>query len=155
MAAPCEGVGLVIRVVMIYDRQYCDLPPVIAEYDEADPGLAAGLGGIVSAMRDAPDVASFSVQRVTQWWPATWSQVLAGCEVRSEEDGSTWVVARGISPVSPHEVEVYKFGQPELRHTFTPQYNAPVMARMTSDSSALALLMTELGATIIDDGKGA
>lgn len=141
-----------IRVVMVFDPEYCDLPPQVHEYDENDPGLAAGIAGVVSAMRDAPDVSSFSIQRVTQWWPATWGQVLAGCEVLGD-DGATWVVARGISDVSPHEVEIYKFGQPDKRFTFTPLYDQPVQARMTQESSMLALLMTELGARLIDDGK--
>lgn len=143
-----------IRVVVIYDPAFNDLPPLVQEFETENLHFPESMCDFLCSLLVAPDVSSFSVQRVTQWWPATWAQVTTGCEVRSEEDGSTWVVARGISPVSPHEVEVYKFGQPELRHTFTPQYSAPVMARMTSDSSALALLMTELGATIIDDGKG-
>lgn len=144
--------GLVIRVVMIYDPAFADLPPIVAEYEDADAVQAAI--GVLSAMRDAPDVSSVSLQRVTQWFPATWRQMLPGCEVRSEADGSTWVVSRALSDVSPHEVEIYKFGQPAVRHTFTPLYGAPVMARMTQESSIEALLMTELGARLIDDGKG-
>lgn len=135
-----------IRIVMVYDPAVCDLPPVIEEYSEVEAFHA--LQGVLAAMRDAPDVASFSVQRVTQWWPTTWQQVLTGCEVQAP-DGSTWVVAKGLSAASPHEVEIYKFGQPEIRHTFTPQYAQPVQARFTQEASMLALLMTELGARII------
>ena len=69
------------------------------------------------------------------------------------DDGKTWVVARALSDVSPHEVEVYEFGRPEHRFTFTPQYGQPVQARLTQEASMRALLMTELGARLIDDGK--
>lgn len=139
-----------IRIVMVFDPAFNDLPPVVEEYSDADAVMA--LQGVAAAMRDAPDVSSVSLQRVTEWWPATWGQLTPGCEVRSEEDGSTWVVSRGISELSPHEVEIYRFGRPETRFTFTPQYNAPVQARMTQESSMRALLMTELGARLIDDG---
>lgn len=139
-----------IRIVMIFDPEFSDLPPIVAEYSDADAVQAAI--GVISAMRDAPDVSSVSIQRVTQWWPTQWRHLTPGCEVRSEVDGSTWVVSRGISEVSPHEVEIYKFGRPDLRHTFAPLYDAPVHARMTQESSMRALLMTELGARLIDDG---
>lgn len=138
-----------IRVVMVFDPAFNDLPPVVEEYSDADAVMA--LQGVAAAMRDAPDVSSVSLQRVTVWWPATWQQLTPGCEVLGD-DGATWVVSRGISELSPHEVEVYKFGQPETRFTFTPQYAQPVRARMTQESSMRALLMTELGARLVDDG---
>lgn len=138
-----------IRVMMVFDPAFNDMAPIVAEYSDADAVQAAI--GVISAMRDAPDVSSVSLQRVSEWWPATWQQLTPGCEVRSDEDGSTWVVSKGISELSPHEVEIYRFGAPETRFTFTPQYNQPVMARMTQESSMRALLMTELGAKLIED----
>lgn len=141
-----------IRVVVVYGPEWNDLPPQVQEYNETDPGLRDCLAGIVGACLSTSEISSFSVQRVSQWWTATWSQLTPGCEVRSGQDGSTWVVSRGISELSPHEVEIYKFGEPEKRFTFTPQYGQPVQARMTQESSMRALLMTELGARLIDDG---
>jgi hypothetical protein len=138
-----------IRIVMVYDPAFNDLPPVVTEY--ADSEAVAAAHGVLAAMRDAPDVSSVSLQRVTDWFPATWRQMLPGCEVLGE-DGGTWVVSRALSPVSPHEVEIYKFGRPDVRYTFSPLYDAPVQARMTHESSMRALLMTELGARLIDDG---
>lgn len=138
-----------IRVVMVYDPAFNDLPPIVVEYSDADAVRAAI--GALSAMRDAPDVSSVSLQRVSEWWPATWSQLTPGCEVLGE-DGNTWVVSRGIGELSPHEVEIYRFGAPEKRFTFTPQYDQPVQARMTQESSMRALLMTELSAQLVDDG---
>ena len=139
-----------IRVVMVFDPAFCDLPPQVHEYNETDPSLRDAFTAIVNAMRDAPDVSSFSVQRVTQWWPATWGQLTPGTEVLGD-DGATWVVSRGISELSPHEVEIYRFGQPETRFTFTPQYDQAVQARVTQESSMRALLMTELGAHLVED----
>lgn len=138
-----------IRVVKIFDPAFNDLPPDVREYDEAQ---VATIAEVLAFTLRAPDVASFSVQRVDQWWPATWQQVLSGCEVLGE-DGKTWVVSRALSAVSPHEVEIYEFGRPENRFTFTPRYDQPVQARFTHEAQMMALLMTELGARVIDDGK--
>lgn len=138
-----------IRLVTVFDPSFNDLPPVVTEY--ADDALEA-IRREVALLIGAIDVSSFSVQRVSEWWPATWQQVTAGCEVQGD-DGKTWVVARGLSDLSPHEVEVYEFGRPENRFTFTPQYGQPVQARLTQEASMRALLMTELGARLIDDGQ--
>lgn len=133
-----------IRIVAIYEDA---IEPIISEVDGWDEAMFE-----LSNWAQFPRLSSISLQVITQWWPTQWRHLTPGCEVRSEVDGSTWVVSRGISEVSPHEVEIYKFGRPDLRHTFTPLYDAPVHARMTQESSMRALLMTELGARLIDDG---
>lgn len=139
-----------IRLVVIFDPEFNGLPPEVREYaDQAE--FEAGVN--LADLARAPDISSFSVQRVSDWFPATWRQLLPGDEVLGELDGRTWVVARGLSPVSPHEVELYLFGDPERRFTLTPRYDAPVKARRPHESQMLALLMTELGARVIDDGK--
>lgn len=138
-----------IRLVTIFDPAFNDLPPAVREYDDAQVKV---LAEVLAYQLTCVDISSFSVQRVSEWWPATWQQVTVGCEVLGE-DGKTWVVSRALSDVSPHEVEVYEFGRPETRFTFTPQYGQPVQARLTQEASMRALLMTELGARLIDDGK--
>lgn len=140
-----------IRLVTVFDPSFNDLPPDVREYDDAQ---VKTLAEVLAYKITCIDISSISVQRVSKWWPATWQQVTVGCEVLGE-DGKTWVVARALSEVSPHEVEVYEFGRPENRFTFTPQYGQPVQARLTQEASMCALLMTELGARLIDDGKGA
>jgi hypothetical protein len=131
---------------------------VVAIYEDATEPIVSEVAGWDEALFEAsnwaqqPRLSSLSLQVLTQWWETQWRHVTPGCEVRSEADGSTWVVSRGISEVSPHEVEIYRFGRPDVRHTFTPLYDAPVHARMTQESSMRALLMTELGARLIDDG---
>lgn len=138
-----------IRLVVVYDPTFNDLPPAVTEYEDAQANVVSlEVARLVTCM----DVAGFTVQRVTSWFPATWRQILPGCEVRAP-DGSTWVVARALSPASPHEVEIYRFGQPDKRSVFTPQYDQPVQARMTHEASMMALLVSELGARIIDDGS--
>lgn len=132
-----------IRIVAVYEDT---VAPIISEVPDWDHALFE-----VSNWAQLPRLASLSLQVVSQWWPATWQQVLTGCEVLGD-DGKTWVVARCLSQASPHEVEVYEFGRPENRFTFTPRYDQPVQARFTTDAQALALLMTELGARIIEDG---
>jgi hypothetical protein len=141
----------VIRIVIVYDPEFNDLPPLVQEFDTEDLAYPENVSDALTTLLIAPDVSSFSVQRVTPWWPATWQQLTPGCEVLGD-DGATWVVSRGISELSPHEVEIYRFGQPETRFTFTPQYDQAVQARMTQESSMRALLMTELGARLVDDG---
>lgn len=135
-----------IRVVAVYEDT---VEPIISEVPDWDYALFE-----LSNWAQFPRLASISLQVVSDWFPATWSQLLAGDEVLGELDGKTWVVARGLSQVSPHEVELYLFGNPERRFTLTPQYDGAVQARRTHDSQMLALMMTELGARIIDDGKG-
>jgi hypothetical protein len=130
---------------------------VIAIYEDATEPIISEVTGWNEALFEAsnwaqlPRLSSLSLQVVTDWFPATWRQMLPGCEVLGE-DGNTWVVSRGLSDVSPHEVEIYRFGRPDIRYTFSPLYDAPVQARMTHESSMRALLMTELGARLIDDG---
>lgn len=133
-----------IRVVAIYEDA---TEPIVSEVADWDQALFE-----MSNWAQLPRLSSLSLQVVTQWWPATWGALTPGCEVLGD-DGATWVVSRGISELSPHEVEIYRFGQPETRFTFTPLYDQPVQARMTQESSMRALLMTELGARLIDDGK--
>lgn len=138
-----------IRLAVVYDPAI-GRPVNVAEYGEHPSSLVI-IGEMVADLLLDPGVSSFSVQRVTQWWPATWGQLTPGTEVLGD-DGATWVVSRGISELSPHEVEIYRFGQPETRFTFTPQYDQAVQARVTQESSMRALLMTELGARLVDDG---
>ena len=139
-----------IRVVIVFDPEFSDEPPSISEYADSEVDFIRHM--ITGLLVSGATFGSFSVQRVSEWWPATWQQVTVGCEVLGE-DGKTWVVSRALSDVSPHEVEVYEFGRPETRFTFTPQYGQPVQARLTQEASMRALLMTELGARLIDDGK--
>lgn len=138
-----------IRLVTIFNPAFNDLPPEVREYEDEQ---IKTVQEVLAYKATCIDISSVSLQRVDQWWPATWRQILPGCEIQAP-DGTTWVCARGLSQVSPHEVEIYRFGQPEIRHTFTPLYDTPVQARITHEASMMALLMTELGARLIDDGS--
>lgn len=136
-----------IRVVTVFDPAFNDLPVEVREYEDAQVKTIAE---VLAYKLTCADISSVSVQRVTQWWPATWRDLTPGCEVLGD-DGATWVVSRGLGELSPHEVEIYRFGAPETRFTFTPLYDQAVQARVTQESSMRALLMTELGARLIED----
>jgi hypothetical protein len=130
-----------IRIVAVYEDTTA---PIVSEVPDWDYALFE-----FSNWAQLPRLSSVSFQVVSQWWPATWQQVLSGCEVLGD-DGKTWVVSRGLSQASPHEVEIYEFGRPDNRFTFTPRYDQPVQARFTHEAQMMALLMTELGARVVD-----
>lgn len=140
-----------IRVVIVLHPDYATSADqvVTREFDEAQPG---GHEEALALQRQAAcslDVSSISWQKLPAWFDATWAQLLSGDEVLGD-DGNTWVVSRGLSQASPHEVEIYRFGRPDVRFAFTPQYDAPVKARRMHESQMQALLMTELGARVIE-----
>ncbi len=137
-----------IRIVIVLKPEFAQPHEQVrvSEFEDGDPAA----DDLLRQAAHQLDVDSVSLQRVDDWSQVVWSQLVAGCEVRSEADGSTWVVSRALNASNPHEVEIYRFDWPEERFTFTPLYNAPVWARMTHESSMMALLMTELGAKVID-----